>query len=183
MSSSYDSFDGRERRYNRLLPETNNKDEDPAYEPASNEMNKGEQLANRKKWIPICSCMRLRSCCCSCYRRIHQGCCRSHGRKTASGALCRAHHCHGGGVPTPAMAFGMHAGFSCRYRQRGCVRRISRAHVRCAVLLLSGLCGTRIQIQLFTSVMGLWSCAVAVLLDWLVLYVAAGYSLTLYALV
>ena len=50
--------------------------------------------------------------------------------------------------------------------------------------LLSGLCGTRIQIQLFTSVlMGLWSCAVAVLLDWLVLYVAAGYSLTLYALV
>lgn len=50
--------------------------------------------------------------------------------------------------------------------------------------LLSGLCGTRIQIQLFTSVlMGLWSCAVAVLLDWLALYVAAGYSLTLYALV
>ena len=43
--------------------------------------------------------------------------------------------------------------------------------------LLSGLCGTRIQIQLFTSVlMGLWSCAVAVLLDWLALYVAAGYS-------
>ena len=31
--------------------------------------------------------------------------------------------------------------------------------------------------------MGLWSCAVAVLLDWLVLYVAAGYALTLYALV
>ena len=65
---------------------------------------------------------------------------------------------------TPAMAFGMYAGVLC--------------------FLLSGLCGTRIQIQLFTSVlMGLWSCAVAVLLDWLVLYVAAGYSLTLYALV
>ena len=49
---------------------------------------------------------------------------------------------------------------------------------------LSGLCGTRVQIHLFTAVlMGIWSCAAAVLSDWLLLYVAAGYSLRAYALV
>ena len=55
-----------------------------------------------------------------------------HGRKTASGALCRAHHCHGGGVHT---RYGVRhvRRVSCRYRQRGCVR-VSRAHVRRAVL-------------------------------------------------
>ena len=40
-----------------------------------------------------------------------------------------------------------------------------------------------IRDSLFTSIlMGLWSCAAAVLLDWLLLYVAAGYSLPAYAL-
>ena len=49
---------------------------------------------------------------------------------------------------------------------------------------LSGLCGTRMQVHLYTSVMmGLWTCAAAVLLDWLVLHMAAGYSLPAYALV
>ena len=50
--------------------------------------------------------------------------------------------------------------------------------------ILSGLCGTRMQVHLYTSVMmGLWTCAIVVLLDWLLLHVAAGYSLPVYALV
>lgn len=50
--------------------------------------------------------------------------------------------------------------------------------------LLSSLCGTRMQVHLYTCVMmGLWTVAAAVLLDWLLLYVAAGYSLAGYALV
>ena len=84
---------------------------------------------------------------------------------------------------TPAMAFGMYAGFLADIGS-GAVFGYHALTFGVLCFLLSGLCGTRIQIQLFTSVlMGLWSCAVAVLLDWLVLYVAAGYSLTLYALV
>lgn len=84
---------------------------------------------------------------------------------------------------TPAMAFGMYAGFLADVGS-GAVFGYHALTFGVLCFLLSGLCGTRIQIQLFTSVlMGLWSCAVAVLLDWLVLYVAAGYSLTLYALV
>lgn len=84
---------------------------------------------------------------------------------------------------TPAMAFGMYVGFLADVGS-GAVFGYHALTFGVLCFLLSGLCGTRIQIQLFTSVlMGLWSCAVAVLLDWLVLYVAAGYSLTLYALV
>ena len=84
---------------------------------------------------------------------------------------------------TPAMAFGMYAGFLADIGS-GAVFGYHALTFGVLCFLLSGLCGTRIQIQLFTSVlMGLWSCAVAVLLDWLALYVAAGYSLTLYALV
>ena len=49
---------------------------------------------------------------------------------------------------------------------------------------LSSLCGTRMQVHLYTCVMmGLWAAALAVLLDWLLLYVAAGYSLPGYALI
>ena len=81
------------------------------------------------------------------------------------------------------MAFGMYAGFLADIGS-GAVFGYHALTFGVLCFLLSGLCGTRIQIQLFTSVlMGLWSCAVAVLLDWLTLYVAAGYSLTLYALV
>ncbi|MBO5253641.1 MAG: hypothetical protein J6C51_06845, partial [Clostridia bacterium] len=51
-------------------------------------------------------------------------------------------------------------------------------------LSLCMLCGTRMQIHLYTSIlMGLWSIAVAVLLDWLVLYIASGYGWPVYALV
>ena len=67
---------------------------------------------------------------------------------------------------TPAMAFGMYAGFLADIG--------SGAVFGYHALTFGVLC---------FLLMGLWSCAVAVLLDWLALYVAAGYSLTLYALV
>lgn len=82
----------------------------------------------------------------------------------------------------PAMAFGIFAGLLADF---GGGTPMGYHALVFAVLcfFLSGLCGTRIQIQLFTSVlMGLWSCAAAVLLDWLVLYVTQGYSLAAYAL-
>lgn len=84
---------------------------------------------------------------------------------------------------TPAMAFGMYAGLLADIGS-GSVFGYHALTFGVMCFLLSGLCGTKIQIQLFTSVlMGLWSCAVVIFLDWLALYVAAGYSLTLYALV
>ena len=65
---------------------------------------------------------------------------------------------------TPAMAFGMYAGFLADIGS-GAVFGYHALTFGVLCFLLSGLCGTRIQIQLFTSVlMGLWSCAVAVLL-------------------
>ena len=68
---------------------------------------------------------------------------------------------------TPAMAFGMYAGFLADIGS-GAVFGYHALTFGVLCFLLSGLCGTRIQIQIFTSVlMGLWSCAVAVLLDWL----------------
>ena len=70
---------------------------------------------------------------------------------------------------TPAMAFGMYAGFLADIGS-GAVFGYHALTFGVLCFLLSGLCGTRIQIQLFTSVlMGLWSCAVAVLLDWVLL--------------
>lgn len=49
---------------------------------------------------------------------------------------------------------------------------------------LSSLCGTRMQIHLYTCVlMGLWTAFLPVFLDWLLLYMAAGYSLPGYALI
>ena len=49
--------------------------------------------------------------------------------------------------------------------------------------LLSGICGTRMQIHLFTAILlGLAACLPPVLLDWLLLYMAAGYSMPAYAL-
>ncbi|MGN0478350.1 MAG: rod shape-determining protein MreD [Hominenteromicrobium sp.] len=82
----------------------------------------------------------------------------------------------------PAMAFGIFAGLLADF---GGGTPMGYHALVFAVLcfFLSGLCGTRIQIHLFTAVlMGLWSCAAAVVLDWLVLYVAQGYSLAAYAL-
>lgn len=82
----------------------------------------------------------------------------------------------------PAMLLGAFAGLLSDF---GCGCAMGYHGLLFAVLcfFLSGLCGTRIQIHLFTSIlMGLWSCAAAVLLDWLLLYVAAGYSLPAYAL-
>lgn len=82
----------------------------------------------------------------------------------------------------PAMAFGIFSGLLADFG--GGVPLGYHALVFAVLcFFLSGLCGTRIQIQLFTSIlMGLWSCAAVVLLDWLVLYVAQGYSLAAYAL-
>lgn len=82
----------------------------------------------------------------------------------------------------PAMAFGVFAGLLVDF---GGGAPLGYHALVFAVLcfFLSGACGTRIQIQLFTAIlMGLWSCAVAVLLDWLVLYVLQGYSIPAYAL-
>ena len=82
----------------------------------------------------------------------------------------------------PAMAFGIFAGFLADFGS-GSVMGYHALVFGVLCFLLSGLCGTRIQIHLFTAIlMGLWSCAAAVLLDWLVLYVARGYSLAAYAL-
>lgn len=82
----------------------------------------------------------------------------------------------------PAMAFGIFAGLLADFG--GGVPMGYHALVFAVLcFVLSGLCGTRIQIHLFTSIlMGLWSCAAAVLLDWVLLYVARGYSLAAYAL-
>ena len=58
---------------------------------------------------------------------------------------------------TPAMAFGMYAGFLADIGS-GAVFGYHALTFGVLCFLLSGLCGTRIQIQLFTSVlMGLWS--------------------------
>lgn len=82
----------------------------------------------------------------------------------------------------PAMVFGIFAGLLSDF---GCGCPMGYHGLLFAVLcfFLSGICGTRIQIHVFTSIlMGLWTCALVVLLDWLILYVAAGYSLSAYAL-
>ena len=84
--------------------------------------------------------------------------------------------------PVPAMALGAFGGLLLDF---GGGAPMGYHAVVFAVLcfLLSGLCGTRMQIHLFTAVlMSLWSCAAAILLDWLLLYVAMGYSLPGYAL-
>lgn len=82
----------------------------------------------------------------------------------------------------PAMAFGVAAGL---LADVGGGAPLGYHALVFGVLcfILSGMCSARIQMHLFTAVlMGLWSAAAAVLLDWLVLYVAAGYSLVAYAL-
>lgn len=82
----------------------------------------------------------------------------------------------------PAMAFGIFAGLLADFGG-GSAMGYHALVFGVLCFLLSGLCGTRIQIHLFTAVLiGLWSCAAAVVLDWLVLYVARGYSLAAYAL-
>lgn len=83
----------------------------------------------------------------------------------------------------PAMAFGIFAGLLADFGG-GSAMGYHALVFGVLCFLLSGLCGTRIQIHVFTAIlMGLWSCAAAVVLDWLVLYVARGYSLAAYALV
>lgn len=84
--------------------------------------------------------------------------------------------------PVPAMSLGIFAGLLTDLGV-GCPAgwHALQYGVLCFVLCL--LCGSRMQIHLYTSVlMGLWSVALAVLLDWFVLYVAPGYSLPVYAL-
>ena len=82
----------------------------------------------------------------------------------------------------PAMAFGIFAGLLADLGMGSPMGWHALVYgVLCFALCM--LCGTRMQVHLFTSVlMGLWSAAAAVLLDWLVLYVAQGYSLPGYAL-
>lgn len=82
----------------------------------------------------------------------------------------------------PAMAFGVFAGFLTDFGG-GAPLGYHALVFALLCFFLSGMCGTRIQIQIFTAIlMGLICCAAAVLLDWLVLYVLGGYSLQLYAL-
>ena len=83
----------------------------------------------------------------------------------------------------PAMVFGLFAGLLADFGG-GCPMGYHALLFAVLCYFLSGMCGTRVQIHLFTAVlMGIWSCAAAVLSDWLLLYVAAGYSLRAYALV
>lgn len=82
----------------------------------------------------------------------------------------------------PAMAFGILAGLLADFGG-GVTMGVHALVFALLCFFLSGLCGTRIRIQLFTSIlMGLWSCALAVLLDWALLYVIPGYDLAAYAL-
>ena len=83
----------------------------------------------------------------------------------------------------PAMALGIFAGLLADLGG-GCPMGYHALVFGLLCFVLSGLCGTRMQVHLYTSVMmGLWTCALAVTLDWLLLHVAAGYSLPAYALV
>lgn len=85
--------------------------------------------------------------------------------------------------PIPAMGFGVFAGLLADLAA-GCPMGWHALTYGVLCFFLCVLCGTRMQIHLYTSVlMGLWSIALAVLLDWLVLYIAAGFSLPGYALI
>ncbi|MBQ2667210.1 MAG: rod shape-determining protein MreD [Clostridia bacterium] len=84
--------------------------------------------------------------------------------------------------PVPAMLLGAFAGL---LQDFGGGSPMGYHGLVFAVLcyLLSGICGTRMQIHLFTAILlGLAACLPPVLLDWLLLYMAAGYSMPAYAL-
>ena len=82
----------------------------------------------------------------------------------------------------PAMFVGLFAGLLCDFGG-GSPMGYHALVFALLCFLLSSLCGTRMQVHLYTCVMmGIWTIAVAVVLDWLLLYMAAGYSLPGYAL-
>ena len=85
--------------------------------------------------------------------------------------------------PVPAMGFGIFAGLLTDLGMGSPMGWHALLYgVLCFFLCM--LCGTRMQVHLYTSVlMGLWSIALSVLLDWLVLYTAQGFSLPGYALI
>ena len=83
----------------------------------------------------------------------------------------------------PAMLLGMTAGLLCDLGG-GSPMGYHALVFALLCFFLSSLCGTRMQVHLYTCVlMGIWAAALAVVLDWLLLYLAAGYSLAGYALV
>ena len=85
--------------------------------------------------------------------------------------------------PVPAMGFGIFAGLLTDLGM-GCPMGWHALVYGVLCFFLCMLCGTRMQIHLYTSVlMGLLCTALAVLLDWLVLYMIPGFSLPGYALV
>ena len=85
--------------------------------------------------------------------------------------------------PVPAMGFGIFAGLLTDLGM-GCPMGWHALVYGVLCFFLCMLCGTRMQIHLYTSVlMGLLCIAFSVLLDWLVLYMIPGFSLLGYALV
>lgn len=83
----------------------------------------------------------------------------------------------------PAMLLGLFAGLLCDLGG-GSPMGYHALVFALLCFFLSSLCGTRMQVHLYTCVlMGIWTAALAVVLDWLFLYVAAGRSLPGYALI